>query len=177
MDSYNHGHKGRLEVGWEDFGRLCREMAVKIHSQFQPDVVVGVARAGVMPGVVLASMFRKDFYVIKLSRRVNDRVVHARPILFVPITESVHDKKVLLVDEICVTGQTLDMACQEVLSKQAAQVRTATLFVHSHSKKPDFFGLETDDMIVNPWDHYVIGEDGKLEIHPEYLEGALKTQE
>lgn len=169
MDSYKHEHSGRTVITWDYFGQLCKDLALKINAEYQPDVVVGVVKAGVLPGAVIASLFRKDFYTIKLSRRSNDKVVHARPILFVPITESVNGKKVLLVDEISVTGETLKMAKEEVLGKQAKEVRTATLFVHSDSFKPDWFALESDAMIVNPWDQYVIDEAGRLTIHPEYI--------
>lgn len=173
MDSYEHKHTGTVEIGWEEFGRMCQQLALAINQDYKPDMVVGVAKAGVMPGVVIASLFRKDFYTIKLSRRSNDRVVHARPILFVPITDSVYGKKVLLVDEISVTGETLKMASKEVLDKQAKEVRTATLFVHTYSFKPDYHALESDAMIINPWDKNVIDESGHLAIHPEYTQEAF----
>lgn len=170
MDSYVHEHKGKVEVSWDDFGKMCRDLALKINKEYQPDVVVGVAKAGVIPGVVIASMFRKDFYTIKISRRKNDQVVHARPILFVPITDSVYGKKVLVVDEICVTGQTMQIAKKEVMSKHAKEVRSASMFIHSFSFKPDYYAMETDAMIVNPWDRYVISDEGGLKMHPEYVE-------
>ncbi len=173
MESYAHEHTGKLEVSWDRFGQLCRDLAMKIHREYQPDVVVGVARAGVIPGVVIASMFRKEFYTIKISRRENDRVVHARPILFVPITESVYGKRVLLVDEISISGETLRIAREEVQNKAAREVRTATLFVHGISKKPDYFALESDAMIINPWSQYIIGQSGDLEVHPEYVDGSF----
>jgi len=168
MQTYRHEHKGKTVFTWERFGELCKKLAREIHSQYQPDVVVGIVKAGVIPGVVIASLFRKDFYTIKLSRRSNDRVVHARPILFVPITESVYGKKVLLVDEISITGETMKMAKKEVLDKQAKEVKTATLYVHSFSYKPDWYGLESDAMIINPWDHYILNDKGEFVEHPEY---------
>lgn len=170
MDSVEHKHTGRLEITWEDFGRMCRELALKIKNDFEPDIIVGVAKAGVIPGAVMSSLFRKDLYTIKISRRKNDRIVHARPLLFVPVTDSVHGKKVLIVDEISVTGQTLKIASDEVMSKAAKEVRTATLFIHSNSFRPHYYALESDAMIINPWDHYIIDENNQIAVHPDYLE-------
>ncbi len=173
MQSYEHKHEGELIITWEMFGKLAQDLAKKIHKDYKPDVVVGIVKAGVIPGAVISSLFRKDFYTIKLSRRSNDKVVYPRPILFVPITDSVYGKKVLLVDEISVTGETLKLAKEEVMSKQAKEVRTATLFVHTYSYKPDWYALESDAMIINPWDRYVLNEKGELEIHPEYKTGQF----
>jgi uncharacterized protein len=162
-------YDGQLLITWDRFGELCVDLGKKINEQYQPDIIVGVVKAGALPGVVLSSMFRKDFYTIKISRRKDDRIVHARPILFVPINDSVYGKKVLVVDEISLTGQTLEIAKREILNKQAKEVRTATLFVHSNGFKPDWYALESNSLIVKPWDQFILDSSGKLDFHPEYI--------
>lgn len=154
-------------ISWQKFGDLCDELALKILKDYQPDIVIGIVKAGVFPGAVIASLFRRDFYTIKLSRRHDDRIIHARPILFVPITDSVYGKKVLLVDWITRTGETLRLAREEVENKQASEVRVSTLFVKPDGIKPDWYMHESDALIVCPWNKYVI-EDEKLVPHPEY---------
>ena len=49
------------------------------------------------------------------------------------------------------------------------KVETATLFVHSYSLKGDYFALESDAFILNPWDYWVL-ENGRLVVHPGYQE-------
>jgi hypothetical protein len=168
-DSYEHGHLGVLKLTWDDVMRLCRELAVQIQTEFDPDQIVGIAKAGVIPAAILASMLRKDFYPIRLSRREKDRVVRGRPRLLVPLTDDVRGKKVLIVDEISATGETLKLAVQEAKKKGARKVKTATLYVHSDSFKPNWYGMLSDDLIVQPWDFEVL-KDGKFVIHPEYQE-------
>ncbi|GAI23948.1 unnamed protein product [marine sediment metagenome] len=34
---FKHMHKGRYEISWEKFGSLCKELALKIHSDFHPE--------------------------------------------------------------------------------------------------------------------------------------------
>src|SRR2546427_2907246 len=45
---------GVLQVDWPFFGELCRALALKIFREYDPDVVIGIARAGVIPGAVVA---------------------------------------------------------------------------------------------------------------------------
>src|SRR3989338_10894082 len=57
-----------LEVEWPLFGELCRSVALKVWKDYQPDLVVGIARAGVIPGAVTASILRCDFASLTLRR-------------------------------------------------------------------------------------------------------------
>src|SRR2546427_9250033 len=45
---------GVLEVDWPFFGEMCRALALKIFRDYDPEVVIGIARAGVIPGAVVA---------------------------------------------------------------------------------------------------------------------------
>ena len=44
-----------LDLSWEMFGELCRALALRVARQYDPDLVVGIARAGVIPAAVIAS--------------------------------------------------------------------------------------------------------------------------
>lgn len=158
----------KLKITWDDFDQLCKDLSLKINKCYEPDIVVGVVKAGVIPGAVLSSLLRKDFYTIKISRRQGDKIIRDKPHLFVPVTDSVHGKKVLLVDEISITGDTLSLAKEHLLSKLAKEVKTCALFVSPGSPKPDWFALEDAAKIIAPWDCCTI-KDGKIEINPEYL--------
>ena len=55
---------GVLEVDWPFFGEMCRALALKIFREYDPDVVIGIARAGVIPGAVVASILQRDYPLI-----------------------------------------------------------------------------------------------------------------
>jgi hypothetical protein len=163
----DHQHDGVYEITWEDFGGLCRELAMRIWREYQPEVVVGVAKGGVIVGATLSSALRRDFLPIKLSSRHDEKVVHEKPVWFVPPTDHVTGKRVLLVDDMCVNMVTLGMAREALLAKGAAEVRTATLMIHGYSQRPDWWAVETDALILVPWDLEVI-ENGRWILHPEF---------
>lgn len=157
-----------LKITWDDFDQLCKDLSLNINKKYNPDIIVGIVKAGVIPGAVIASLFRKDFYTIKISRRKDEKKIRDKPHLFVPVTDSVHGKKVLIVDEMSITGQTLSLAREHILSKLAHEVRTCALFVTSGCPKPDWFAIETDEKIIAPWDYCVIKGE-KISINPDYL--------
>jgi hypoxanthine phosphoribosyltransferase len=169
-DSYGHEHTGILRLNWDDVMGICRELARTIQAEFDPDIVVGIAKSGLIPGVILSSMLRKDLYPVRLSRRKRDVVVRARPEWTVPMSEDVDGKSVLIVDEFAATGETMRLAVGEARKKGARQVKTATLCVHTGSWRPNWYGLETNDLIIQPWDYEVLDKTGRFIIHPEYEE-------
>src|SRR5213595_2854951 len=59
--------RGVLEVDWPFFGELCRALALKIFREYDPEVVIGIAKAGVIPGAVVASILQRDFASIAIT--------------------------------------------------------------------------------------------------------------
>ena len=159
---------GVLELEWDVFGELCRALAVNVARSYQPELVVGIAKAGVIPGAVIASILRLDFFSLKITRRSGFDEVQDQPRLLGSAPRQVRGKRVLIVDEICTTGETLRMALAAVRAEQPAEVRTATSFVKAGQYKPDFFAVETDATVIFPWDRQVLGEEGELVENPRY---------
>jgi hypoxanthine phosphoribosyltransferase len=113
--THEHQHKGRYEISWEKFGVLSKELALKIAQEFTPECVVGISKGGLPLATVLASIFRVDLYPVRLSYREMDRETHSSPKWSVRVTDKVRGKKVLLVDDIIVSGETLKIAKEKTL--------------------------------------------------------------
>jgi uncharacterized protein len=159
---------GVLELTWEVFGELCRALAVNVSRSYDPDIIIGIAKAGVIPGAVIASILRRDFFSMKITRRSGMERVYERPQLLTAAPTQARGQRVLIVDEICTTGETLRMALAAVRAVRPLEVRTATSFVKSGQYKPDFFAVETDAAVIFPWDRQVVGEEGELMTNPLY---------
>ena len=170
MDPYHHHHENVEEIPWSRLGKIFIEFTEMIRANYNPEIIVGIAKGGVIPGVYISSALMLDFFPIKLSSRHNEKVIYKDPVWHVFPTEAVAAKRVLLVDDICVAGRTLSLAKEKITELGANEVRTATLAVHEGSIMPDFHYLKTDALIVWPWDRDVVNESGKWHINPEYLE-------
>ncbi len=154
--------RGVMEVDWEFFGELCRGLALKIARDYDPEIVLGVTKAGVIPGVVVASILQKDFATIAITRPGRRR----RPTLLEGPPHSFAGLRVLIVDETCDSGDTLKLARSTVKKSGPAEVRTAVSF-KTGGYSPDYHALATENFIILPWDREVIVGD-ELILRPEY---------
>ncbi|HUC41544.1 MAG TPA: phosphoribosyltransferase family protein [Gemmatimonadales bacterium] len=146
-----------LQVDWAFFGELCRVLALKVFREYDPEVVIGIAKAGVIPGAVVASILQRDFASIAISKEGS--VIAGPPRL-------VTGKRVLLVDETCESGNTMKLALAAVRELKPAAVKTAVSF-KTGAYKPDFFALENENFIILPWDLEVI-VNGEIVVRPDY---------
>ncbi|MBN1310998.1 MAG: hypothetical protein JXB30_06225 [Anaerolineae bacterium] len=166
--------QGIRPISWTDFHGLCKGLAQAI-SPWQPEIILAVGRGGYYPGTLIAHILRIEVFPVRLSRRVQDVVTHQQPQWSIRPPEDVRGKRVLVVDEISSTGETLGMVKAEAGKQDAGEVRTAVLYAHVKGAQiPDYIGLISDDLILNPWDREVF-VDGQFRMHPEYI-GALQEQ-
>jgi hypoxanthine phosphoribosyltransferase len=176
MKSYDYAHRqGVRNISWEEFARLAAQLAEKL-DQAGVEVIVGVARAGLIPATTVACNLRREMYPVRVTRRFNDEVRYSSPIWKVPVSPEVTGKVVAVVDEIADTGETLALVAESVREQGAPQVITATLISHSWANPPPTISaLVTDELVIFPWDQQVFMQ-GHWQSHPEII-AALKLQE
>jgi len=162
--------KGVLEVEWTLFGELSRALALKVARDYDPEVVVGIANAGVIPGAVIAAILDREFHSLLVSRRYRADRVRETPAIFGEAPPEVRNRRVLIVDETCDSGDTMRLARSAVIHGGAVEVRTAVSF-RTGSYEPDFAALDTESTIILPWDREVL-VNGELVPNPMYA-GAL----
>src|SRR6266571_1871828 len=153
---------GVLQVDWPFFGELCRALALRIFREYDPDLIVGIAKAGVIPGAVVASILQRDFASVAITRTESG----ARPVVIAGPPRMVTGRRVLIVDETCDSGETLKLALAAVKDLKPQAVKTAVSF-RTGDYKPDFYALETENFIILPWDREVI-VDGEIVMRPDY---------
>lgn len=175
MTAYDYRqHRGVDPISWQRFEELTRTLAQQI-ATWGPELILGIARGGLFPATLLSYALRRELYPIRLTRRFEDQVVRRAPTWLVRPPAKVRGRRVLLVDEIADTGQTLLAAAHVVREMGAAEVRTAALYAHTWADpRPDYIGLLSDALLMNPWDREVL-QDGRFVPHPEY-QAAIKAQ-
>lgn len=173
--SYDYStREGTLPIAWEDFHGLCKALALAV-AGFKPEIVLPIGRGGYYPGTLLGHILQIEVYTVRVSRRVNDRVVYEQPRWLIEPPALVKGKRVLVVDEICSSGETLWMVKEKLTVLEANEVRSAVLYAHTWgTEAPDYIGLISDALILNPWDREVLKE-GEFRFHPEYVK-ALEQQ-
>jgi hypoxanthine phosphoribosyltransferase len=156
-----------LEVDWPFFGELCRALALKVARDYAPEVVLGVAKAGVIPAAIVATILQCEFASITIARPTED----ADPELRIGPPPSIRGKRVLLVDETCDSGDTMKLALHAVRASRPSEVRTAVSF--STGRWPtDYHAFATTKAIILPWDREVV-EGGDLVTRPDLRDYLL----
>ena len=144
-------------TNWEYVYDRCRDVADEVKAaDFEPDVVVALARGGWFAGRCLCDFLGLDDLVsLKVEHYVGTAQQREDPTVRYPLSEgAVADKDVLVVDDIADTGRSLQTAADLVADRNPASVRTATLqLLDTSDHEPAFVGerLEEWTWVVYPW--------------------------
>ncbi len=166
--------KGVLEIEWPFFGELSRGLALKVARAYDPELVIGIATAGVIPGAVIAAILGREFHSLVVSRKFHAAQVRENPEIFGSAPKEVRGKRVLIVDETCDSGDTLRLAISSVDEAGAVEIRTA-VSIRTGNYAPDFHAIATESTIILPWDREIL-IDGELRPNPIYADALGSTR-
>ena len=160
--------KGVLEIEWPFFGELSRGLALKVARAYDPELVIGIATAGVIPGAVISAILGREFHSLVVSRKFHAPEARKAPEVFGSAPKDVRGRRVLIVDETCDSGDTMRLAISAVNEAGAAEVKTAVA-IRTGNYAPDFHAIATESTIILPWDREIL-IDGELRPNPLYAD-------
>jgi uncharacterized protein len=139
---------------WNQIYEMLLDQAEKIRKTYQPDVIIGIARGGLVPARILTDLLDSpQVAVIRIEFYADIAQPSSQPILKQPLTVPVAGKKVLIVDDISDSGQSLKLARQHLIEKGASEVKIATLYAKPATQTlPDFAEKTTERWVVFPWE-------------------------
>ncbi len=136
----------KLWYSWEEMRKDChalvREMVL---DNFDPEVIVGLSRGGLTPGVMLSHWFKKPFKSVKSALRDFPEWEDYLP--------RPTDKRVLIVDDICDSGETFHRMKKHIIKKaNGVDVRFATLWWNNECDfEPKYYVREIAKDSTNTW--------------------------
>jgi hypoxanthine phosphoribosyltransferase len=154
-DATSESGPAREILTWETFGAASRELAEQVvGSGFLPDIVIAVARGGLLPGGAVAyalgtkgiGTLNVEFYT-DVGKTLDD------PRVLPPLmdTSELPGSRVLVVDDVADSGRTLAMV-MDLLAEKGVEARSAVLYTKPHSiVTPDYSWKVTDRWITFPW--------------------------
>jgi len=157
---------------WEEIEEGILTITERMLSDdFVPDVIVAILTGGVIPAKLMSDVLgiKSMRYIdVKLYKGVNSR--ENKPIVRAVYVDSLENKKVLVIDDVSDTGETLDFVGNVIAMFNPSLVRTATIFVKPWSRKyPDYYYKVVDKWIIFPWD--------KWEVVRENIEAPVDKKE
>ena len=157
----------KLIISFDEYLKTVEKLAVKIHENYKPTVLVGIMR-GAAPIIDILSRIMKlpiayiviQSYSGKGMEDKQGKLMFAREISSLANNEDFN--KVLLIDDLSDTGLTLNKSIEWLKNygptkNYIKEVKTACLWKKKSSKfEPDFcpIKLDSDPWIVRPTEHY-----------------------
>ena len=150
----------KLWYGWQEMRRdvntLCRDITL---DKFDPQVIVGLSRGGLTPGVMMSHWLQKPFKPVKASMRDFPEWEDYLP--------RKTDERVLIVDDICDSGETFSRMKNYIRGPRMNQplelpveVRFASLWWNNECDfEPHYYAQEcakdSEDIWIHfPWEHW-----------------------
>jgi len=133
-------------------------LADKIKSSgYEPEVIVAIARGGVMVARFLCDMLsveREDEIEIRFYSGVGTRYKEPKVVRGLKSPLELSGRKVLIVDDVVETGSTLSLAKKIVKESGASKIKSAVLYVKPWAKVvPDYYFKVTDRWVVFPHEY------------------------
>jgi hypoxanthine phosphoribosyltransferase len=145
----------RERLTWDDFGDATRDISRAIVADgFHPEVVVAIARGGLLPGGAIAyGLGVKNCGALNVEFYTGIGTVLDAPEVLPPALDLsyLQGRRVLLVDDVADSGRTLDLAVK-LLDRHGADARSAVIYTKPTTIiAPDYSWKDTSLWIDFPW--------------------------
>ena len=128
-----------LRPSYEEIHNACRDIASRVESSYlNIKQVGGIARGGLLPATILSHMLKLPLLLIDYSSKEGKGDDKNHQNVLPELTSA--DGNLLLVDDICDSGRTMNEIVGHFVRRHVA-VYTAVLFYKTHDKQtviPDF---------------------------------------
>ena len=157
----------KLIISFEEYNKIVEKLAIEIHKNYNPTVLVGIMR-GAAPIIDILSRILKlpiayiviQSYSGKGMEDQQGQLMFAREIS--SLASNKDFQKVLLIDDLSDTGLTLNKSIEwlknyDSIKNFIKEIKTACLWKKKSSTfEPDFcpIKLDSDPWIVQPTEHY-----------------------
>tara|TARA_B110000014_G_scaffold148160_1_gene103162 strand:- start:655 stop:1113 length:459 start_codon:yes stop_codon:yes gene_type:complete len=125
-----------------DVSSLCRNIVL---DKFDPQVIVGLSRGGLVPGVMMSHWFQKPFKPVQAALRDFQEWENYLP--------RKTDERVLIVDDICDSGETFEKISEYIHKNNSkCDVRFASLIWNNEVDfEPHYYSQEMAKDSQNIW--------------------------
>ncbi len=165
-------------ISWDSVSQLAYRLAERILAAgYRPDLMVAIARGGYVPARLLCDFLhlydlasiRVEHYRAGAQKRRSARLKY-------PLAAEAVNKRVLIVDDVCDSGETYQVALEHIAALDPSDIKTVALhFKQGASFEPDYIADELTRWrwLIYPW---AVTEDIGEFIH-QMKERPLSTQD
>ncbi len=152
---------------WRDIDELARQLfnLVKIDG-YDPEIILGISRGGWIPARLLSDMFEARYLLeghktssilatMQIRFYTGIAETHTKPVIAQDVGVDIFQKKILLIDDLADSGESLRCALDYLKLKDPKEVRIGTLLYKPWSKvKPEYYAEEATEWVVFHHEYY-----------------------
>lgn len=173
-------------VTWDEIVSLSNKLADILKEKYAPEVIIAIARGGLVPARLVADALGViDVLSIKVEHWVETASHTPEAKIKYPYKVDLQGKKVLIIDDIADTGDSLELTSKFVRENfNTSEIKTATLqYIVGSKFIPDFYAdiITSWAWFMYPWNYWedeinltrkILAEENKPEV--SYLEARFK---
>ncbi len=159
LDGSSTAHAAK-ELTWAAFDDAVKSLAQSAKA-YRPQVVVGLVHGGVFVGGAVASLLKANFFPVRITARSRDQ--NNQKVVSTDMPSEVKGKRVLLVDDVAGSGDSLDFACRLAKAAGAKQLKTMALVSRPSGYVPDYSAIVGRDLLIFPWDYQTVTNDTRFD--------------
>jgi hypoxanthine phosphoribosyltransferase len=127
-------------ISWSEVERLCQRLAgLTRESGYRPDLVIAIGRGGYVPARLICDYLHiMGLTSIKIEHYLSGADRQEEAVIRYPLKADIRGLRVLVVDDVNDTGDTLEAATQHLQAFQPGEVRTAVM----HHKAVTHFNVD-----------------------------------
>ncbi|MCU7819971.1 MAG: phosphoribosyltransferase [gamma proteobacterium symbiont of Lucinoma myriamae] len=168
-------------ISWSEVQRLCLQLAKQIKSSgFIPELVVAIGRGGYVPARLVCDYLDiMALTSIKIELYTSGSTKMEKAVIKYPLCNDIRDQRVLIVDDVNDSGDTLELAQAHLQTFQPRETKIAVIHNKISSHIPvDYYARKVIKWrwLIYPW---AIHEDisGFLKDMPSSIKSIEKAQQ
>jgi hypoxanthine phosphoribosyltransferase len=128
------------QITWSEVERLCQRLAGLIReSGYRPDLVIAIGRGGYVPARLLCDWLHiMGLTSIKIEHYLSGANRQEEAVIRYPLKADIRGLRVLVVDDVNDTGDTLNVATRHLQIFDPGEIRTAVM----HHKAVTLFTVD-----------------------------------
>lgn len=155
-------------VDWKKIDKINKKITKEIkEDKYIPDIIISIVRGGMIPSVLISHKLNvRNVLNITIKETVDDTINSKKlkpKISNISLLKEVTGKKILVVDDIVGSGETLKELKKEVIKYSPTEIRTAIFFINEVNWKKsnndinykgivDYIGEKLKGWVVFPWE-------------------------
>jgi hypoxanthine phosphoribosyltransferase len=140
---------------WSVFYKDIVKLYKKIKGDnYKPDIIVAIARGGWVVGRIISDLLEVNQVTdLHITFYTNVYSTLKEPIILEGIGKDIKNKKILVVDDVSDTGESLIKAIDYLRSFNPLIIKTATVYIKPWTKFiPDYYIKSIDKWIIYPYE-------------------------